>query len=143
MAADWIASDKLEKAVGDKWGNDAKIAISHVIEDDTPEDDALAEWTIMGDHAIAKFKVEGVDPLLLVQVDGKWKIDVPGYVASYGGPAEVPATRRYMKAYTSMLKRTYKELTQKQAFATVDDLTTYLKAEIAKVDAEDDKKTGN
>ena len=85
MAAQMLATAKLEfSAVRERWGNDAKNKISRLCMDSTPDDLTQATWTITPDHAVARFKPDGMSPLLMIRVNGSWKIDVAAYVADLG-----------------------------------------------------------
>jgi hypothetical protein len=133
MAAQAIATAKLEQAVRQIWGSDAEAAVARICVDNTPSDDAQATWIISGDHAVARFKVDGMAPLLLVRVQGQWKIDVAGYVADLGN--QLPAGLQFMRASTDVLENATDQLTKKNAFNSADDFEKSLKEQMDKLNA--------
>jgi len=127
MAAQMLATAKLESVVRERWGNDAKNRISHVCMDSTADDVAQATWTISPDRAAARFKPEGMSPLLMIRVNGAWKIDVAAYVADVGD--QLQPTVKLMKGTTASISRTTDELTRSKAYPTADHLARHLQAE--------------
>jgi hypothetical protein len=131
MADQAIATAGLEKAVGDKWGESAKNTVAHICMDNTLEDDAQAVWAINGDHAIARFKVDGMAPLLLIRVQGQWKMDVPGYIAGLGN--HFSAGIQFMLASTSLLKQDIDLVSNGQKFPAANDFNNYLTEQMNKL----------
>ena len=118
MAAQMLATAKLESAVRERWGNDAKNRISHLCMDSTAEDVAQATWTITSHHAVARFKPDGMSPLLMIRVNGTWKIDVAAYVADLGDQLQ-PALR-IMKGTTGPISAYTDDLVKRKSYATVN-----------------------
>lgn len=83
-AEEVIAFAKIQKAVDAKWGKGCEAVVMHACGSDTREDDEQAQETVTDDHAIIKFRREGIAPLFLVRVDGQWKVDIAIYVATFG-----------------------------------------------------------
>lgn len=75
-----IAEARLQKVARKKWGHDAEAVIAHLCLSDTREDDEAATVTTEGDHATVKYNVEGLGPLMLVRINGVWKVDTAWYV---------------------------------------------------------------
>lgn len=88
MAKYDVAMSRLQKAVREKWGKDAEIALQRACRGDTREDDVQADVTETGDHAIIKYKREELQPLSMVRVDGQWKVDTAGLIAQSGTTPE-------------------------------------------------------
>jgi hypothetical protein len=131
MAGQAIVAAKLEENVGKKWGPHAKAAVAHACQDNTPNDNAKAEWTIADDRAVARFKVDGLAPMLLVRVQGHWKIDVSGYVVGLG--AQLDAGMKYVKDSTDILQQANDKLMSSKSFSSVDELTNYVRDSLAKL----------
>jgi len=84
LAADAVASSRLVKRAGEKWGENAEIAVAHACFTDCRADDAVAQTVVQGDHATVTFKTDAISPLLLVCEQGRWLIDVQGYIQLLG-----------------------------------------------------------
>ena len=132
MAQQTVATATLEESARAKWGNGTATAVAHLCADNTPEDNAQATWTINGNHAVARFKAEGMAPVVLIQIQGGWKIDVASYITGLG--EQLPAGLRFMKASIDVLKRLNEDL-KRGAFATSDDLIRQLKDAMDKLNA--------
>jgi hypothetical protein len=129
LARTTIDTDKLEQAVKTKWGNEAYVQVAHLCMDDTPGDDAQAEWTVGSLHATAVFKIQNVGPLCLVRDNGRWKVDVDSYVAIGGAPVSTDVA--FIKDMTDVVDRATQKLSQND-FSSADALCGYLKGEISK-----------
>lgn len=80
-----LSQGKLQKMVRDRWGQRAELTVARAIAADTLEDDLAADEKIDGDHATVILKPETrLPPLLLVKVNGQWKIDVAAYMREIG-----------------------------------------------------------
>ena len=88
-----LAEGKLQKVVRNQWGQKAELAVARAIVADTLEDDLAADEKIDGEHATVTLKAETrLPPLLLVKVNGQWKIDIAAYMRGIGDD-EAPAVQ--------------------------------------------------
>lgn len=131
MAESAIENAKLEQAVKKKWGDETATTVSHVIADDTHEDDAQAAWTINGDHAVAQFKADGISPIILIRIQGRWKIDTEAYVIGLGN--QLRDGIRFMQQSGVVVKNA-NEAILKQPFGSGEAFIQYLKKELDKID---------
>lgn len=129
LAMSIIEQSKLELAVRGKWGKDAETAVAHDCADNLPSDAATAKWDINVDHATATFQIDSLTPMLLVNENGHWKIDLAGY-------RQANATMdKDMQAATALCDRLTQDLANKDAYPAADAFIKHVKEENDKLSA--------
>jgi tetratricopeptide (TPR) repeat protein len=93
FAAQSISASRLAMTAKGKWGHDVETQIAHLCSADTFEDDESATLDLHGEHAALKFDVPGMAPLLLVQSNDVWRLDVTSYLRVFG--SQVPSVIQY------------------------------------------------
>lgn len=83
-AAQAVSVARLQKVVRMKWGLDAETIIAHICLTDTRKDDDSATVTVENNRAIIQYNIPDCAPLLLVQINGVWRIDIASYVHDLG-----------------------------------------------------------
>jgi hypothetical protein len=129
IAAGIVAQSKLELAVRQRWGKDAEAAVAHASSDNVPSDAATAKMMVNGDHAAAIFQIDSLTPMLLVNVNGHWKIDMAGYEGMD------PKFDRETQAGTALCGRLAQDLQNKDAYPDAGSFTKHVKEEMDKLGA--------
>lgn len=74
-----IVDSKLEVSARKKWGKDAEANVAHTLGDFIASDVPTMTWKVAGDKATGTFAQPGLIPMLLIRVNGNWKIDLAAY----------------------------------------------------------------
>lgn len=128
-----LVEGKLQKTVRNRWGPKAELAVARAIAVDTLEDDLAADEKIDGEHAIVTLKAETrLPPLLLVKVNGQWKIDVAAYMRDIGDDM-APAVQ--LLGQTTAIVQAAVDGLNSGRFKDNDAVVDYLKLKIDQINA--------
>jgi hypothetical protein len=130
VAANSITVSKLELAARDKWGKDGEVAVTHALEDNTPDDLVHADWADDGVHAVAQFKGD-LSPMVLIKKAGQWKIDLAG--SRKLAHADLDDDLKVEQQASAILDQLAKDIADKNTYPTADAFAQHAKDAMAKL----------
>jgi hypothetical protein len=124
----------LEKAVREKFGKAAADDVIHAIGYATAEDIEDATETIAGDKATVKWKDANMDPVLMVRVDGVWKVAVGESLKAWGAD-DWKTYEKATRAMAALAKATMTQMAEGK-LATADAVKDAVMKGVVKMEQE-------
>jgi hypothetical protein len=115
-----LAIARTEAAVRQKWGPAADDEFVHALGEKTDADIDQAEIEVHEDHAVVIFKGDDASPMVLVRLDGHWKVDTGEAIKQTEKQGSVDAWTKYSNDVIGLLKKVDRDLASDKYGSSAD-----------------------
>jgi hypothetical protein len=115
-----LAVARTESTVRQKWGPAADDDFVHALGEKTDADIDQAEVEIHDDHAVVIFKGDDSSPMVLIRLDGHWKVDTGEAIKQTEKQGSVEAWTKYSNDVIGLLKRVDRDLAADKYTSSAD-----------------------